>query len=165
MFRVQANFFRSALRWTRTISVISDIKRVPLSWNRGLFAIHAKYMSHKSNICTDIAKSNGSSSFTDVPGVKSGGETYVMAFTCTKCDTRSVKKISKQSYHNGVVIVRCPGCQNKHLIADNLGIFEDKGWDIEKFLSQNGAMVKRISDEEGLLELSAEDILGNKGIN
>ena len=33
------------------------------------------------------------------------------------CNTRNVKVISKLSYTKGVVIVKCDGCKNNHLIG------------------------------------------------
>lgn len=39
-----------------------------------------------------------------------------------------------QAYEKGVVLVKCPGCQNYHLIADHLGWFEDSSWTVEKLL-------------------------------
>ena len=51
----------------------------------------------------------------------------LMVFTCTRCDTRAAKAFSRTSYERGVVIVECPGCSNRHLIADHLGWFGTAG--------------------------------------
>ena len=51
--------------------------------------------------------------------------TLYLEFTCNKCESRSKKTISKQAYQEGVVLIRCDGCENLHLIADNLGWFRD----------------------------------------
>lgn len=64
-----------------------------------------------------VAPPSSGGSLGHVPG------TLHMIFTCRVCNTRSAKSFSKQAYQHGVVVVRCPGCQNLHLVADNLGWF------------------------------------------
>ncbi|KAL1406329.1 hypothetical protein Q8F55_008028 [Vanrija albida] len=50
-----------------------------------------------------------------------------MTFTCTHdgCGHRSTHEFARKSYEKGVVIVQCPGCKARHLIADHLGWFKE----------------------------------------
>lgn len=98
---------------------------------------------------------------TSIPGAQKGGRKLAIVFTCNVCETRSVKQFTENAYNNGVVIVQCPGCQNRHLIADNLGFFEDEegGWNIEKALSKMGENVKMVNNDN-VMELSVEDLYG-----
>ncbi|KAL3668316.1 hypothetical protein V7S43_006408 [Phytophthora oleae] len=98
---------------------------------------------------------------TGAPGVESPGEKFVMIYTCSVCETRSAKTISKHAYYKGVVLVRCPGCENLHLIADRLGWFEDDGTDVESLLKDKGEKVRFVTGED-VLELTENDILGSK---
>ncbi|KAK0218266.1 DNL zinc finger-domain-containing protein [Armillaria fumosa] len=72
-----------------------------------------------------------------------------MTFTCTvkDCGKRSSHEFSKRAYTKGIVIVQCPGCENRHLIADHLGWFKESTEDgklrtIEDLVKARGEKVK-----------------------
>lgn len=77
-----------------------------------------------------------------------------MMYTCKVCNTRNSQTISNQAYNEGVVIVRCSGCKNNHLVADNLGWFKDKKTNIEDILKEKGETVRRVSLPNEMLELT-----------
>ena len=65
----------------------------------------------------------------------------LMAYTCGVCETKQARTFSKASYEEGVVLLRCEKCDNLHLIADNLGWFEDEKTNIEQLMKEKGESV------------------------
>lgn len=82
-----------------------------------------------------------------------------MVYTCRVCETRSVKTMNRESYEKGIVIVRCSGCNNLHLIADRLGWFGEPS-SVEDFLRDKGEEIQRGSQDS--YELTLEDLAGWK---
>ncbi|XP_041022969.1 uncharacterized protein LOC121264010 [Juglans microcarpa x Juglans regia] len=82
-----------------------------------------------------------------------------MIFTCKVCETRSIKTVCRESYEKGVVVARCGGCNNLHLIADHLGWFGEPG-SIEDYLAARGEEVKKGSVDT--LNLTLEDLAGRE---
>ena len=72
-----------------------------------------------------------------------------VVFTCTACNTRSQRRLSRQAYTEGVVLVRCSGCQQLHLFADHLGWFSDKRETIEHIMREKGLEVTRVTATDG----------------
>lgn len=56
---------------------------------------------------------------------------------------RSSHRITKQAYHFGTVLVNCPGCKNRHLIADHMKIFSDESITIEDIMREKGEFIKK----------------------
>ncbi|XP_075975171.1 DNL-type zinc finger protein-like [Anticarsia gemmatalis] len=86
---------------------------------------------------------------------------FQLMFTCKKCSTRNSKIISKQAYYKGVVIVICDGCDNKHLIADNLNWFTDMNGkkNIEDIMAEKGESVQKIMSSD--LQYIASEMVKN----
>lgn len=68
---------------------------------------------------------------------------YQITFTCKPCGDRSSHRMSKHGYHKGTVLIRCPSCENRHVISDHLNIFFDKKTTLEDILKQDGRQVTR----------------------
>ncbi|XP_057788786.1 uncharacterized protein C24H6.02c-like [Salvia miltiorrhiza] len=86
----------------------------------------------------------------------------VMMFTCKVCDTRNLKTACRESYDKGVVVARCNGCDNLHLIADRLGWFGEPS-SVEEFLAARGEEVKKGSAET--MNLTLEDLAGRTDVS
>lgn len=83
-----------------------------------------------------------------------GRPMVAVRFTCSFADRggeceqptedarQTVKLVSKKSYEEGVVLVKCP-CEKLHLLADNLGWFGDEK-NIEEILASKGEEVMRL---------------------
>ncbi len=64
---------------------------------------------------------------------------------------------TKRSYHNGIVLIKCEGCDGVHLIADNLGWFEDTSINVEDIIKRRGEDYRKLS-VQGLFSMSETDI-------
>lgn len=64
--------------------------------------------------------------------------TYQLTFTCKACNDRSSHLVSKQAYHGGTVLIQCPECKNRHLIADHLNVFGSGKVPLEDILKESG---------------------------
>ncbi|KAH3898694.1 related to Mitochondrial protein import protein ZIM17 [Saccharomycodes ludwigii] len=108
--------------------VISTITVTPF---RTLSTTNALYNDNGNN----LKKKN------QIGQIKIDKPMMMIAFTCKKCGTRSSHQMSKQAYTKGTVAIQCPGCKNRHLIADHLKIFHDNKINIQTLLKAKGEHV------------------------
>lgn len=68
---------------------------------------------------------------------------YKIVFTCKPCGHRSAHRMSKQGYHRGTVVIKCPSCANRHVMSDHLKIFFDKSSTLDEILGDRGHKVTK----------------------
>lgn len=81
-----------------------------------------------------------------------GADKLSIAFTCNQCDARVSKQFSRHAYHHGVVIIQCPSCESKHLIADNLGWYTSSALTSPSAKSVGGRTVEDWADVQRVNE-------------
>lgn len=108
----------------------------------------------------DSARSHSTSTLPDAAEPEANRKELAALFTCGVCDTRVAKTFSRRSYEQGVVLVKCPSCNNLHVLADRLGWFGEPG-SAESFLAEQGQEVRsKAFSADGTCELTSEDIQG-----
>jgi protein import protein ZIM17 len=72
--------------------------------------------------------------------------------------------MSKHGYHKGTVLIACPSCKNRHIIADHLGIFLDDKTTLEDILAKQGTKVTK-GHVEGDMEFWEDGSVYKTGIS
>lgn len=80
---------------------------------------------HKSSVNSPDSKLGVTAPTT--PTAEAGEEpaqrpSYELVFTCKPCGDRSAHVVTKQAYHKGTILIRCPKCNAHHVLADHLKV-------------------------------------------
>ena len=90
---------------------------------------------------------------------------YELTFTCKPCLYRSSHKVTKHGYHKGTVLITCPSCKARHVIADHLKVFLDRSHTLEDILRQKAAQGVDFTKylKKGQLGIRPGSLVGNQG--
>ncbi|KAK9236137.1 DNL zinc finger-domain-containing protein [Lipomyces kononenkoae] len=128
---------------------VTAISRSGSQQNRTIATPETHTHTHADGDSQSISQTSHSpsheSSFREVARTKIPVDkpTYNITLTCKVCKNRSSHFMSHQAYHHGTVLVKCPGCNNRHLIADHLKIFSDSRITVEDIIAKEGGVVRK----------------------
>lgn len=137
--------------WRRACGIVLSLTRVIV--RRHHQAARPGLMFQQTCACDTVGRLAFTRFLSDKTAIGRIKPSISIVFTCNVCETRQAKNMSKKSYQEGVVLIRCDGCDNLHLIADNLGWFEDKKINIVEILKRKEEEV-RVMAEVDLLDIS-----------
>lgn len=90
---------------------------------------------------------------------------YQLTFTCKPCQHRSAHMVTKHGYHKGTVLIKCPSCENRHVISDHLKIFMDEKSTLEDILRRkagtDGDLTKLL--RKGKLGMRQGELIAQEG--
>ncbi|KAK4945696.1 hypothetical protein LTR10_015044 [Elasticomyces elasticus] len=141
------------LRQRSTLAATSFAPRRRLP--RGYLATSVRYQSSSLSVPGTPPKTPASG---DEPS-------YQLSFTCKPCLHRSSHRVTKHGYHHGTVLVTCPSCKARHVIADHLKVFLDEKKTLEDILKDkaaNGEDFARLL-KKGRLGIRPGAIVANEG--
>ncbi|KAI8880041.1 zf-DNL-domain-containing protein [Backusella circina FSU 941] len=112
------------------------------------------FVCNNTKICSFHSKPSLFEQQRNEPVEEDPNHKMLIGFTCQVCQERSHHVMSKRAYTKGVVLIQCPGCKNRHLIADNLGWFQDSKTTVEDLVKEKGEAIRKIVvDEDGVEKL------------
>ncbi|KAF9888065.1 hypothetical protein FE257_009330 [Aspergillus nanangensis] len=133
-------FSQLTQRWVRPSPPFSPkCRQIPVS----VFAV--RYNSGASNPLTDRTPNAATDAENEEKNRQRREQepAYQITFTCKPCGNRSSHRMSKHGYHRGTVLIRCPSCENRHVISDHLKIFYNEKKTLEDILSEQGNKLTR----------------------
>lgn len=73
--------------------------------------------------------------------------------------------VTKHGYHKGTVLIKCPGCENRHVISDHLNIFMDEKSTLEDILKRTAGTGQDLSKllKKGKLGMRQGEMIGREG--
>lgn len=73
--------------------------------------------------------------------------------------------VTKHGYHKGTVLIKCPSCENRHVISDHLKIFMDEHSTLEDILKRTAGTNQDLSKllKKGKLGMRPGEIVGREG--
>ncbi|EXJ90807.1 hypothetical protein A1O1_03912, partial [Capronia coronata CBS 617.96] len=90
---------------------------------------------------------------------------YQLSFTCKPCLYRSTHRVTKHGYHHGTVLITCPSCKARHVIADHLKVFLDSRQTLEDILREKAEKGEDFTKllKKGQLGIRPGSLIGNEG--